>query len=218
MRRGQRCLAGAALLLAPPWVWAHSPIPGIGNFYNGVLHPFLVPAHLVALLALGMRIGQRATLQNGDSVVALILSVPVGLAATVVFRGFETDTVLLAMGAGLALTVSADRPPPRFALIGIVGALGVAIGLGSSPEGLTGSPRWLFLAGTWLGAVLAVAWVAAMTEFAKRDWMRIAVRVVASWVAASAVIVLALTWVGPSEGGKPGSKAAMRPASAASIR
>jgi urease accessory protein len=211
-------LTGAALLLAPVGAWAHSPIPGIGNFYSGVLHPFIVPAHLVALLALGLHIGQRGRMQGGDDVMALFFSVPVGLAVSGWFRGFDTDPVLLAAGTILALTVSADRPLRRYTTVAVASALGLAVGLGSSPEGLTGSPKWLSLAGTWLGAVLATAWFAAMTELAKRDWMRIAVRVVASWVAASAMIVLALTWVGPRAPGQAGAKEPLRPASAAPAR
>lgn len=38
---------------------AHSPIKGVGTFYSGLLHPALVPAHLLALIAVGLLIGQN---------------------------------------------------------------------------------------------------------------------------------------------------------------
>ena len=50
-----------ALLLcaAAPAASAHGTIPGINQFYNGVMHPFLAPAHLLSLLALALLAGQQ---------------------------------------------------------------------------------------------------------------------------------------------------------------
>lgn len=216
--RIQRGLACAALLVAPACAWAHGAIPGIGHFYSGLLHPLTEPAQGVALLALGLRMGQRGATHVGDAVLALILAVFLGLAATLLFSGVNTDTVLLAIGAAAALSVSADQLLPRWVLVGIAGLLGVAVGLGSGPEGLAGSSLWLSLAGTWIGVVLVPAWVAAMTSFAQRNWMKIAVRVMSSWVAASALVVLALTWIGPQRGASAGVNGPLQPASATPTR
>lgn len=197
MRRLPGWSAASAILLAPAGAWAHSPVPGLGHFYNGALHPLVVPAHLVALIALGLWLGQRRVLEVPAAMAALIVATPVGLALSGSFGGLDTDTVTLAVGAMVALAVVAARALPRFTMTGLVAVLGLAIGLGSGPDGLGGSARWLSLAGTWLGVVVATSLIAAATEFARRDWMQVGVRVVASWVAASALIVLTLAWVGP---------------------
>ena len=55
----QRCLTAALLLLAPGVALAHGPMPGVGSFYGGLLHPVMVPSHLITLVALGLLIGQR---------------------------------------------------------------------------------------------------------------------------------------------------------------
>ena len=52
--------------------WAHGEIKGVGAFYSGVLHPFLSPAHLIALVALGLLFGQRGVLASGQAMAALV--------------------------------------------------------------------------------------------------------------------------------------------------
>jgi hydrogenase/urease accessory protein HupE len=39
---------------------AHAPIPGIGVFLSGAVHPFIAPALLLSLTALGLLLGQHA--------------------------------------------------------------------------------------------------------------------------------------------------------------
>ena len=50
------------------------------------------------------------------------------------------------------------------------------------------------LVGTALGACLAVAVVGAMTSYLTTAWQQIAVRVLGSWIAASAILVFAMSW------------------------
>jgi hypothetical protein len=50
------------------------------------------------------------------------------------------------------------------------------------------------LVGTALGACLAVAVVGAIASYLTKAWQQIAVRVLASWIAASAILVLAMSW------------------------
>lgn len=190
--------AGLGLLLAGPAL-AHSPIPGIGHFYNGMLHPALVPAHALALLAMGLWLGQRGVAGGGPALAAFSLALPAGLALATVFTVADgtTDALLLAIGGSLALSVAAARSGPRWLSAALAVVMGLALGLGSLPDKLGSTPLWLSLAGTWLGATLVIAWVAALLEWARRDWMHLGLRVVGSWLAASALIVLALAWVGP---------------------
>jgi urease accessory protein len=48
------------------------------------------------------------------------------------------------------------------------------------------------LAGTALGACLALAIIAACASRLRRSWQRVGMRIVGSWIAASAILVLAL--------------------------
>ena len=47
------------ILITPGTALAHGSIEGIGDFYSGILHPALVPAHLLVLLSLGLLLGQQ---------------------------------------------------------------------------------------------------------------------------------------------------------------
>jgi hydrogenase/urease accessory protein HupE len=54
----------AALLLATDPAHAHDVVAGVGGFYGGLLHPLLVPAHVLALTSLGLLIGQQTPRQR----------------------------------------------------------------------------------------------------------------------------------------------------------
>ncbi len=58
MRRA--ALAAVILCLATAAAQAHTVIPGIGGFPGGLLHPLLVPAHALTLIALGLLAGSFA--------------------------------------------------------------------------------------------------------------------------------------------------------------
>lgn len=199
----------------PALASAHSPIPGIGRFYSGALHPLVVAPHLMALIALGLLIGQRGFAAAGYSSVALIGALAGGLLLVGTGNGASTDTLLLFCTVIVALLVIAAKPYPPTVLGAVAGVVGLTVGLGSDPEGVVGQARWVFLGGVLAGASLCCLWFAAMTEFATRPWLKIAVRVVASWLAASALLVLALSWVGPRRQGVPAPASAPK-ASAAS--
>ena len=73
---------------------AHTAVPGLGEFASGFLHPFFTPPHLLALLALGLLLGQRQPLR---------LKVP-----TAIFAGFAAAGLLLTLSgivAGVYLPV-----------------------------------------------------------------------------------------------------------------
>jgi hypothetical protein len=53
------------------------------------------------------------------------------------------------------------------------------------------------LGGTWLAILLGLSCVMALSDLAVRPWMKIGLRVVASWLAAAAIMVLALSSYGP---------------------
>lgn len=193
---GQR-LAASAFLLMPALAFAHSPVPGIGRFCSGALHPLVVPPHLMALIALGLLIGQHGAAKSSHASIALVVALAGGLLLVGTGNGASTDTLLLVCTGIVASLVIAARPYPKLFLGAVAGVVGLTLGLGSDPEGVTGSTQWVFLSGVLAGASLCCLWLAVMTELATRPWMKIAVRVIASWLAVSALLVLALSWMGP---------------------
>ncbi len=179
---------------------AHSPIPGIGNFYSGALHPFVSPAHLICLLALGLSIGQSA--QRGVAraklpLLALAAALAVGLALHAAAGDPDTDRALLMLALATGAVVAAAWAPPAPLQAAFAVAVGLAVGIASGPSGVQGAAMATMLSGTGVAAALLVAYVAVMVGVAERPWLRIAVRVVGSWMAAAALLVLALSFATP---------------------
>ena len=151
----------------------------------------MVPAHAVALLGLGLMAGQQE--RRRVTMLAFAVGLIAGLVALAGAVG-ETpaNTVLLAAGAAAGLAAAIGWPVP--AVIGAPLALvvGASVGLDSPPKVTAIQAANATLLGTALGAFVMVAVVAAIAGRRRRGWLRIGVRVLGSWVAASAILVLAL--------------------------
>ncbi len=203
-RRGRqasapRCCAAALGLSPAGTVWAHSPIEGLSSFYGGVLHPMLVPAHLVVLLALGLLLGSQAERAAKPAVGLFLLGLVLGLAWLVAREGVSAAPVLMAAAAVLGVLVAVRLQLPGLLLALVALAVGLSLSLDSDPGVADSSERWLALAGTGLGAALVTAAGLFIAEIgSRRAWQGIAVRVLGSWIAASAVMVSALAMLGPA--------------------
>ena len=193
-----RAAAWVGGLAAAGPAFAHSPIEGLSSFYGGVLHPMLVPAHLVVLLALGLLLGGQAERATRLGAAAFLLALVAGLGLLAAGVGLSAAAGLMVAAAVLGVMVAArlQLPGPLLALL--AAALGLALALDSDPELADTNERWLALTGTGLGAVLVAAAGMAVAEYgSRRAWQAIAVRVLGSWIAASAVMVSALALLGP---------------------
>jgi urease accessory protein len=160
-------------------------------FFDGLLHPLLIPAHLLALAALGLLIGQqRRPLMTWTAFVAGLAA---GLAA-IAFAIGETAAldILLATTALAGVLVAIARPLPMLLPVTLAAVAGAALGLDSPPEAISIGAAVAMLVGTAMSAVLVLALVAAATRQLTRWWQRIGMRIVGSWLAASAMLVLAL--------------------------
>jgi hypothetical protein len=206
--RVRSAAAAAAGGLVSASALAHSPIPGIGIFYSGALHPFISPAHLVALLALGLAIGQRGQRGAADlallkpPLLALLAATVAALAITLagMFGDPDTDRVLLVLAASTGLAVAAAWGLPPALLMTVAAAVAVAVLIASAPTGVEAAARRTSLIGTSAVTVFLVSYVAVMVAVAQRAWLHVAVRVLGSWLAAAALLVLALSFA-PTRGG-----------------
>jgi hydrogenase/urease accessory protein HupE len=182
----------------PQLALAHSPIEGIGHFYGGLLHPLMVLSHALALLLFALLVGQRGLRAMRFAYPPFLFALATGLvlAAFALPLGINSELILmcLAMTCGLLVVLQWSPPAVAFTLLGA--AVGLVIGADTAMPGL--SPRQTFAAmlGCWVGALLLLVVVAGLVELLRRPWQRIAVRVMASWGAACALLVLALAWRG----------------------
>jgi hypothetical protein len=163
----------------------------LSGFQAGLLSAFLVPAHAMALLALGLTIGQQE--RRGVTLLAFAAGLIMGLLALASGVGeTSANTVLLAatLITGMAAAIGWALPALIGAPIALV--IGVGLGLDSPPKAVSIQAANTMLAGTALGACIIVTLVAAVVMRLSRAWARIGVRVLGSWIAASAILVLAL--------------------------
>jgi urease accessory protein len=178
------------LLVAEPAL-AHAPIPGIGGFAGGLLHPILVPAHGLSLLALGLTIGQQrgrrvALLSFGAALTAGLVALALAVGETPAEVVLLADTTLL----GVLLAGAWQLPRPAGWLLAAIA--GGALALDSPPDATTIEEGNVMLLGTALGACAGLAADTLGTRLAKDTWNRLGVRVLGSCIAASAILVLAL--------------------------
>jgi len=184
----------AALCVLPVTADAHSPVEGMNEFYNGVIHPLLVPAHLLLILATGLFLGQRGPRENRFGLPAFFLASIAGLLMTGFAAAGTVEAFVLAgtLAIGLATAAGRRAPLPLYPAAGAFA--GFFLGLDSTPESLAGAERVLALAGTGVGLNLWLIYACGIADFfSKKHWQRIGLRIAGSWLAASSLLVLALT-------------------------
>jgi hypothetical protein len=110
--------------------------------------------------------------------------------------GLGMETLLL-IGAASVGVLTAIRPRVPIHLCAVIALfIGLATGLDHSREPLADETRALTLAGSGMGLVLLFSYALALAEyFKKQAWQRVGIRVLASWIAASAFLALSLSLV-----------------------
>ncbi|MDX1346187.1 MAG: HupE/UreJ family protein [Sedimenticolaceae bacterium] len=188
------------LLLAcmPGVVLAHAPIEGMDSFYNGVLHPVLVPAHLLAIVSAGLLIGQQGVKRMQLPLITFLL---VLIAALTVTGQFDLalpesagEMYLLSMAVLCGVLVALELELSYLPLMAIAVVVALLVGFDSSQPELQGRAKLAILTGTGVGGFLLILYAAAAAEFASRAWQKIGIRILGSWATASAFIVLAFTF------------------------
>lgn len=192
----------AALLLLGGTAQAHSPIPGVGVFYNGMLHPLLLPAHALVLVAVGLLCGQHAPRVSRAALPAFALALGAGLALPPPLSAPDAAIFLLGLGALAGAAVALGAPlRPLMTLLAAVAGLAVGLDSRADAPGPLPLPE---AGGIWLGAVLAVVLVGGAAASLTRAWQRIGLRALGSWIAAAAILVLMLSLGGVGAGAGTG--------------
>lgn len=166
----------------------------MSGLIGGLLHPFAVPVHVLALVAIGLLIGRQS--ERLIPLAGFVAGLAAGLGAlALAFATTSAANILLAATILSALLVALAYQVPALVSVPLVATAGIALGLDSPPEAISIAAAVAMLIGTGIGASLAIAIVAVGTGRLCRPWQQIGVRILGSWIAASAILVLALRFV-----------------------
>ncbi len=184
-------LLAAGLFVLPGAAQAHLVTSGLGPFYDGALHLLLSPGDLLGLLALALLAGLRGARAGRLTVIALpaawLLGGLVGLRLPPLpdLTWLGTASFLV-----LGLLVAADAKLPPIAVAALAGAYGTFHGLlNGAALAATGAGPPVLL-GTVLTALALALFTAAAVVPLRIFWVRVAIRVAGSWVAAVAMLML----------------------------
>lgn len=195
-----RCLAlGGFLALVPSAASAHSPFPGIGSFYQGLLHPLIDVGQALALAGFGMVLGQNAARIRGPAWIGFSLAMIIGLSAAwlqPMLYAPEWWIIVFALIAGAA--VAAAQPLPASAVWPFGAAMGLVVGIITMPAPAALPVMLLFILGSFIGVQLIMVYALSAARWAGRQadhrWLPIGVRILGSWVLAVSALMLALAW------------------------
>jgi len=182
----------AALMMVPQVAQAHGSIEGAGDFYGGLLHPFLAPPELLAIIASGLLIGRSGLAACRYAIPTLACAVGAGLVlgwSAILAVEMTTPLALAAFVAAVFVTTGLRAPSPAAVAIALVA--GLAVGFDAAPE--TGARMSALVGGaaTVLASAALVTITAALALRAEKHWQRVAAQIAGSWITASAVLYLA---------------------------
>jgi urease accessory protein len=151
----------------------------------------VAPIHLLAVAAIGLLAGQ-----GGRSGLVPVLFAAGMLAGSLAIASAVRETpsapALLAIAAFAGIVVAAAIALPSIPANLLAFATGVALALNAPPQAIGIPAAIASQIGTGIAATIGLALVASIAARAARPWQRIGVRVAGSWIAASAILVLAL--------------------------
>ena len=182
-----------ALVIVPGQVAAHGGLPGGGGFYSGLAHPFVAIEQFLALLAFGFLLGQQGRDQLRIPLLVLPLMLSAGLAPGITVD--YAQAILLGLALLMGVTVAAAPHVSTWVVTTAAALLGGIVGIDTDvPEMISVDPAATLAPyiGVFVGVFLIVMDAAALASVARKQVPRIAVRVVGSWIAAIALMVLAL--------------------------
>ena len=181
------------ILITPGTALAHGSIEGIGDFYSGILHPALVPAHLLVLLSLGLLLGQQGLSHSQVAFPVFVLTLTTGLLLTGLHLSPTPPIPVVLIIPALTGVLVAVSPERKISISVTVAAMaGLILGLDSAPDTLVTRARIMTLFGTGIGAISGLIYMTGLGELLKKYWQGIPVRILGSWVAACSLLVLAL--------------------------
>ena len=192
--RWVRAGLGLAFALSATRAEAHLVTTGLGPVYDGIGHFCLSPEDALPVVGLALLAGMRGPQSGRWALLMLPLAwVAGGIAA--LSSGLPLLSGQLPAACSfllLGVLVAADRTLPVMVVTGVAvlvgGAHGFSDGLAMREAGA--GPALLQLTGIAMVLFVLVAIIAGIVVSLTSAWMRIAVRVAGSWIAASGLLLL----------------------------
>jgi hydrogenase/urease accessory protein HupE len=178
-------------LLWPSLAEAHLVTTGLGPLYDGISHVLLSPDDLLPILAMALLAGLNGPVAGRRTLFALTAACLVGgLAGFWYGQTLLPGTVTCASFLVLGGLTAADRRLSPHLVAGLAAALGLLHGWLNGAGIAEAQREVLGLAGIGSAVFVLVAIVSALVISLRTGWMRIAVRVAGSWVAATGLLML----------------------------
>jgi hydrogenase/urease accessory protein HupE len=191
--RQHRPLYALLLLAASESALAHVSGGGIVDSYSGLLHPFTEPLHIITILGLGLMLSQQGRSVPPQGWIAYTIAALIGLIVSNTGLTLPVNIMLYTLALTLGLLVASRPTLPRQACIVLSLIVGFTLGLDSmsTTEGIGKLIVSIFSTTTGLGIALLI--VIGWGDYFSRDWQKIGIRVIGSWIAASALLVFTLS-------------------------
>lgn len=194
LRKGGAAALAVALCAGP--AMAHAPIPGIKGFYIGALHPFSTPPQALMMLGAGLLVAGHAVDRAKFFFAGFAITSLLGL-----FTGQPPAWLDTAMYAAAALVCALAALLPGRVLPGatlLTALCGLLIGMASVPDPGPARDMAFTMSGALFGANLGLLYIWGGTLFLKeripQDWLAIGLRILAAWIGAIALLMLALAY------------------------
>ena len=192
-----------AFLILPTLSFAHSPSKGLTGFYTGILHVYSEVSFLIALVALGLLVGQTTDLDKQRKLLAgflvtVVLSSVIGSFALI---EVSLRALQLALWGCVVLVCLHAALLPKWTLKVIfilVALLGLIMGQLTVPDQGDFWPYVVTLAGSITGCVLGFLYTSALVAFLYQRfqllWQRIILRIISAWLFAISFLLLAVQY------------------------
>lgn len=119
------------------------------------------------------------------------------VALLLTFTGWVSNVyppVLLGLALGAAVLVALEKKIPPTGLHALLAVAALVIGLDSAVESSSTVSVLKTLAGTWISLGVLLADIAIYASFCtKKQWLKVGIRVIGSWIIAIALLVLAFS-------------------------
>ena len=192
-----------AFLILPTLSFAHSPSKGLAGFYTGILHVYSEVSLVIALVALGLLVGQTTDLDKQRKLLACFLITIVLSSAIGSFTLIEVGsrTLQLALWGSVVLVCLHAALLPKWAAISAaiaVAVMALIMGQLIVPDPGEFLPFLVTLAGSVTGCVLGFLYSAALVAFLHQRfqllWQRTILRIISAWLFAISFLLLAVQY------------------------
>ena len=192
-----------AFLILPTLSFAHSPSKGLAGFYTGILHVYSEVSLVIALVALGLLVGQTTDLDKQRKLLAGFLITIVLSSAIGSFGLIEVGsrTLQLALWCSVVLVCLHAALLPNWAAMSAAIAVAVMasiMGQITVPDPGEFLPFLVTLAGSVTGCVLGFLYSAALVAFLHQRfqllWQRTILRIISAWLFAISFLLLAVQY------------------------